>query len=346
MSSTDGSYAFDDRDNDSVASGTSSGSANKLKRALNHIARLRAESALLQESLDMAKMHDVTTLQDKLRGAQTDLAHVRRLNIELKDRVQTLEGSLFDALRENNNNLKVPSSIPGSSHDGTTATAWKEDPATSHTNSSNSSSNGVATKAKSLIAQAGKQSLSHLQKLVISYEKKNAILQDKINVFEKRTNNGDMNKSDELGISAKLGELSLTELLAKLQNSVLTKSYRNHIENAAQVQIEMSKDVDRRTIDSLIIEVDRLTELSNQYVDNPVDNSTSNLVDKASIDGDGEEEIRKSTPSELGFTKTKEDTPSIVKLWPGDSFFGFIVGVLMAMILPSVKMVIQKYQAR
>ena len=67
----------------------------KLKKAMNTINRYKAETAMLKETLENAKSNNVTMLQDKYRGAQSDLTFVRRRNNELKDRVQILESSYF-----------------------------------------------------------------------------------------------------------------------------------------------------------------------------------------------------------------------------------------------------------
>ena len=75
----------------------------KLKKAITTVNRLKAEIAMLRESLDNSRSHDVTLLQDKLRGAHSDLIAVRRRNTELKDRVQTLEATVFQALRPGTN---------------------------------------------------------------------------------------------------------------------------------------------------------------------------------------------------------------------------------------------------
>ena len=95
-------------DGDDLASLSSLGSAltneqkkQKLKRAIAQVTRLKAEVAMLRDALETARLNDVTLIEDRYRGSQTDLANVRKRNIELKDRVQVLEKSLFDALAEN-----------------------------------------------------------------------------------------------------------------------------------------------------------------------------------------------------------------------------------------------------
>ncbi len=72
--------------------------AGKLKRTLHVINRLKAENAMLKESLEEAKTNDMAMLRDKWRGAQQDLATIRKRNTEMKDRVQLLEAQLFAAL--------------------------------------------------------------------------------------------------------------------------------------------------------------------------------------------------------------------------------------------------------
>jgi hypothetical protein len=61
--------------------------------------KLRAEIAVLQDSLSKTDFVDVQTLHTKLRTSMLDLKRVKTLNFEMKDRVQLLENRLHEALQ-------------------------------------------------------------------------------------------------------------------------------------------------------------------------------------------------------------------------------------------------------
>ena len=87
----------------SSVTGSELGQAKKLKwkKLLHTVSKLRQENALLKDGVETARVNDVTLLEDRYRGAQADLSTVRKRNNDLKDRVQKLEGDLFEALAEN-----------------------------------------------------------------------------------------------------------------------------------------------------------------------------------------------------------------------------------------------------
>lgn len=77
------------------------------------VQKLRAEIAILQDSLSKTDFVDVQTLQTKLRTSMLDLKRVKTLNFEMKDRVQLLEIRLHEALQREmslQNQLKVAKS--------------------------------------------------------------------------------------------------------------------------------------------------------------------------------------------------------------------------------------------
>lgn len=60
------------------------------------IQKLKHEIFILKECLEKANSTDITMLQTKVRGYQTDMQRLRQHNSELKDRVQLLEQRVFD----------------------------------------------------------------------------------------------------------------------------------------------------------------------------------------------------------------------------------------------------------
>jgi hypothetical protein len=77
----------------------SSGSSRKMMhRQAQVITRLQTELAKAKEALHRTSQVDVTLLNTKLRGAEADLTRARQRNLDLRDRVQTLERHLYDAL--------------------------------------------------------------------------------------------------------------------------------------------------------------------------------------------------------------------------------------------------------
>jgi hypothetical protein len=61
------------------------------------ISRLKGEIAILRDSLDKLNATDVAALSDKLRGCQADCRTLKQKNVELKNRIMSLEDSLFKA---------------------------------------------------------------------------------------------------------------------------------------------------------------------------------------------------------------------------------------------------------
>jgi hypothetical protein len=70
-----------------------------LKKHQVVVQKLRAEIALLGDSLAKTDLVDIQTLQTKLRTNMLDLKRLKELNFELKNRVQVLETRLHEALQ-------------------------------------------------------------------------------------------------------------------------------------------------------------------------------------------------------------------------------------------------------
>ena len=103
-----------DPDSESVISDLQSRGSNKnfrikdgKRNVLATLSVLKNENLMLKAALEKANITDMSTLQGKLRVAQNDLILYKQYNSELKDRVQELEGKLFQELnRENEINKK------------------------------------------------------------------------------------------------------------------------------------------------------------------------------------------------------------------------------------------------
>ena len=78
--------------------GATSSSRRQLQRQAQHITRLQTELAKAKEALHRTAQVDVTMLNTKLRGTEADLTRARQKNLDLRDRVQTLERQLYEAL--------------------------------------------------------------------------------------------------------------------------------------------------------------------------------------------------------------------------------------------------------
>jgi len=289
--------------------------ANKLKRAVHTINRLKTESAMLKDSLQAAKASDMTLLQDKWRGAQADLTTIRRRNTDLKDRVQVLEANLFDALNpqkaagteteidefgDGNIYASDGGSVRRGSHDTVSLNDFGQDDDddvfkeanASIPNASSKLTHGLLHRAKmiAVAAQSRKQRLAsatrpadaqvrlqlqeqiaesaHLQKLVGAYESRLSAMQATIdrhsdkeataNAYANATNTEKKTASDEQPVVFEVA--SLPQLLAALPAAV-SKAHRKGIERAALEQIQIAKDIDRRTIESLLKENDRISAL-------------------------------------------------------------------------------------
>jgi len=295
--------------------------ANKLKRAVHTINRLKTESAMLKDSLQAAKASDMTLLQDKWRGAQADLATIRRRNAELKDRVQVLEANLFDALNPQKAaeaETEIDEFESGNIYEGKNGPArrgsheradtvslndFAEDDEedmfheanssssmSSSINTSNKLTNGLLHRAKVIAVAAQSRKLrltstvrpadtqvhaqlqeqiaqiAHLQKIVSAYESRLSTRQATIDRYASADANATANvanteKKSEYEEQPVVHEgASLLQLLTALPATV-SREHRKYIERAALEQIQTAKDVDRRTIESLIQENDRINAL-------------------------------------------------------------------------------------
>lgn len=72
---------------------------SETKKLLVQLQRLKQENLSLRESLQSSDAQEVSLLKIKLRECNSDLARLRQLNGELKDRIQMLEGKIFDSLQ-------------------------------------------------------------------------------------------------------------------------------------------------------------------------------------------------------------------------------------------------------
>ena len=322
----------------------------KLKKTMIAVNRSKAEIAMLRESLSNARSHDVTLLQDKLRGAQSDLIAVRRRNTELKDRVQTLEATVFQALSAGNDadvgNGEDSGSVRRNNYNYNTSNGRdvgidddeddfrdtfrnkteRRDQPLKHTNAnpssakSNSTVNGkgVVSIARGIAAQAQAQAqaryrsngnggssnvtdpprltdervgtnawlqarqaqsaqtqVNELQKQIEGYKEQIIHMQSNIDNmteaaavaaadneknFPANPVEAQPNGSKIITDTKALEKAPLSKLLSALP-AVVSKSHRRLIDNAAQEILQASKDVDRRTIEAMIKENDRLVEL-------------------------------------------------------------------------------------
>lgn len=70
-----------------------------MKKHLQIVNKMKGEIALLTDSLAKTDYADLHTLQTRLRMNALDMKRVRQHNIELKDRIQSLEERLYNALQ-------------------------------------------------------------------------------------------------------------------------------------------------------------------------------------------------------------------------------------------------------
>jgi hypothetical protein len=144
---------------------------NDARKIAHKMSKLKEENMLLKEALEKANASDITMLKSKLRGSHADLVRLRQNNSELKDRIQVLEGRLFNAL-----SLQTTknSSMIDSAQDATNAieppslNERREDgPAISDSKFTSSERAHLMDMVKSMQARC-----KHLARLVQSYESK------------------------------------------------------------------------------------------------------------------------------------------------------------------------------
>jgi len=388
--------------------------ANKLKRAVHTINRLKTESAMLKDSLQAAKASDMTLLQDKWRGAQADLTTIRRRNTELKDRVQVLEASLFDALNPQKDTKRADSElnefgerkhygskgIPGKpgaldrSPDTVMLSDFGDDEgddfheanssSTSNTSATNKLAHGLLhqrlehrAKAIAVAAQSRKQRITpatktadaqiyvqlqeqvaqttQLQKLVSVYESRLSTMQAAIDRYANTSANSvNPEKKSDADADTELlayGGASLAQLLTALPAAV-SREHRKYIERAAAEQIQIAKEVDRRTIDSLIKENDRITALLPAgFVDTPADADvvaagTSETSDKAGTGATQDGKKAASSTTAVGLRaavasetrrRTLEDAAAAHTFGPSALLMSCLVGFLLTLMTPWLK---------
>ncbi len=224
----------------------------KLKRAVAQVQRLKQEVAMLRDALESARMNDVTLIEDRYRGSQADLANVRKRNGELKDRVQVLEKNLFDALAENRELKNGEKEGFGDAQDD------------------GGFVKGKTKKFSNLDAYGDDQTMkinalrrSHDMK-TSEYVAKIAVLQGRIDQLEATAaiSDGTIPSNGIPIIAPRFTGLSgLDDEMFKSMSVKLPKLDKKKLEGYVVGLVEEKQKTDRKTIDGLIQEVDRLTAL-------------------------------------------------------------------------------------
>ena len=244
----------------------------KLKRAVAQVQRLKQEVAMLRDALESARMNDVTLIEDRYRGSQADLANARKRNGELKDRVQVLEKNLFDALAENRE-LK----------DG-------EKERFRNAQGDEGFIKGKTKKFSNLDAYGDDQTMkinalrrSHDMK-TSEYVAKIAVLQGRIDQLEVAVamSDGTIPSNGIPNITPRFtGSGGLDDEVLKSMSVKLPKPDKKKLEGYVARLVEEKQKTDRKTIDGLIQEVDRLTALLPEpEPEDEQEEATSRLDDK------------------------------------------------------------------
>ena len=246
-------------DGDDLASLSSLGSAltneqkkQKLKRAIAQVTRLKAEVAMLRDALETARLNDVTLIEDRYRGSQTDLANVRKRNIELKDRVQVLEKSLFDALAENRE-------LKSGGKEGFVDTEEDEGSKKGRTKKfSNLDSYGddQTMKINALRRSHDIKTSEYVTKIAALQGRVDQLEAEKAMTDDSTHNFGISNVANRLSASNSLDDEVLRSLSVKLP-----RLDRQKLEGYIAELVDEKCKADRKTINGLIQEVDRLTAL-------------------------------------------------------------------------------------
>lgn len=239
-------YDFgDDFSLPSNMSGSELGQARKQKwkKALHTIGKLRAENAMLKEGVETARLNDVTILEDRYRGAQADLSTVRKRNNDLKDRVQKLEGDLFEALTESR---KMEGRLPQPNGSSTQSSSL----------SSSLSSKLENYERNDTVKQMNKMRIAY-ETRIREYEEKIALMQGTVDHLESK------NAQRKESVAMKAGRAGgvIDDELAKSLSTEMPRADRKKLESHFSLVLEEKLKTDRRTIDGLVREVDRVTEL-------------------------------------------------------------------------------------
>ena len=226
----------------SSVTGSELGQAKKLKwkKLLHTVSKLRQENALLKDGVETARVNDVTLLEDRYRGAQADLSTVRKRNNDLKDRVQKLEGDLFEALSENRK-------MKGSSATG------QQIPS--------SSTSTLTSKLESYERNDAAKQMNHLR---ISYESRIRDYDEKLAVMQGTIDHLESAIATKKESVAKIGGSGgvIDDEVVKSLSKDIPRADRRKLESHFSLVLEEKQKTDRRTIDGLVKEVDRLTELT------------------------------------------------------------------------------------
>lgn len=164
---------------DSMSLASKASKLNDAKKSVHKINKLKEENALLREALEKANASDVTMLKSKLRGSNADLVRLRQNNMELKDRIQVLEGRLFNALSLQSTRGK---GVPGGNDEASSGQPLPTLPEF-YTNTSQSLDNKFTSSERAHLMDMIKSLQSrckHLARLVQSYETKMSVLQAEI----------------------------------------------------------------------------------------------------------------------------------------------------------------------
>jgi hypothetical protein len=172
----DGNTVF----SDSISLASKVSKVHDTKRSLHKMAKLKEENMLLKEALEKANASDITMLNSKLRGAHADLVRLRQNNMELKDRIQVLEGRLFSALS---------SQTPSTGSSGTPSTSTEPDAIEQRTIQPTDSKFTSSERVHLMdIIKSLQSRCKHLSRLTQSYESKIAQLEsDRVKELSEQT---------------------------------------------------------------------------------------------------------------------------------------------------------------
>lgn len=203
----------------------------KWKKLLHTVSKLRQENAVLKDGVETARVNDVTILEDRYRGAQADLSTVRKRNNDLKDRVQKLEGDLFETLAENRKMKGPPSS-----------------------------SSGLSSKLENYERN---DAVKQVNQLRISYETRIREYDEKLAIMQGTIDHLDSTNAAKKESVTKIGRSGgvIDDELVKSLSKELPRADRKKLESHFTLVLEEKQKTDRRTIDGLVKEVDRVTEL-------------------------------------------------------------------------------------
>ena len=266
---------------------------NDAKKLLHKMNKMKGENLLLKDALEKANASDITMLKTRLRGVNADLVRVRQNNSELKDRIQILEGRLFNALSSQTS--KISSSK--TDHEGEPSSTLPvnvvsvPERATSPIQYDSKFTSSERANLMDMIRSLQSRN-KHLARLVQSYETKiNAMqaevdrnISDNSNNYKNNSNEtqhhnsikfsvAEDNKNDAMGSDAVVAVDASTVLLKSALKggatiSTATNSKPSGTRRRVQVdpseveaQLRQAREGDNRMIQELSAEVRRLAAL-------------------------------------------------------------------------------------